>query len=150
MRIRFWWVQLASVHLALAQGSSRAEDAIHILASLSEQYGPSLMLLNCMALANIVGGSMRPQSAEGNLKEAIADFGGDNDPDTLVNMVVCSQYLGLMFLTSDRAWCGGVTAISCGRNIIISSNNINSYYSTHQQQQTTSPTTTIILNRAIN
>ncbi|KAL7427170.1 hypothetical protein ACHAXH_001003 [Discostella pseudostelligera] len=85
-------VQLASVHLALAQGSSRAEDAIHILASLSEQYGPSLMLLNCMAVANIVGGKY--EAAEGNLKEAISDFGGDNDPDTLVNMVVCSQYLG--------------------------------------------------------
>ena len=85
-------VQLTSAYLAMAQGSSRSEDAVHILASLSEQYGPSLMLLNCMAVANIVGGKY--EAAEGNLKEAISDFGGENDPDTLVNMVVCSQYLG--------------------------------------------------------
>ena len=96
-------VQLASVHLALAQGSSRAEDAIHILASLSEQYGPSLMLLNCMAVANIVGGKY--EAAEGNLKEAISDLGGDNDPDTLVNMVVCSQYLGKKRGDSDFDKC---------------------------------------------
>lgn len=85
-------VQLTSAHLAMAHGSSRSDDATHILASLSEQYGPSLMLLNCMAVANIVGGKY--EAAEGNLKEAITDFGGENDPDTLVNMVVCSQYLG--------------------------------------------------------
>lgn len=85
-------VQLTSAYLAMAQGSSRSEDAVHILTSLSEQYGPSLMLLNCMAVANIVGGKY--EAAEGNLKEAISDFGGENDPDTLVNMVVCSQYLG--------------------------------------------------------
>jgi coatomer protein complex subunit epsilon len=85
-------VQLAGVQLALATGSSRSEDALHILSGLAEQYGPSLMLLNCMAVANIVGGNY--EAAEGNLKEAIADFGGENDADTLVNMVVCSQYLG--------------------------------------------------------
>jgi coatomer protein complex subunit epsilon len=85
-------VQLATAYVALAQGSSRADDAAHIFAALSEQYGPSLMLLNCSAVANMVGGKY--DAAEGNLREAITEFGGGTDADTLVNMVVCSQYLG--------------------------------------------------------
>ena len=85
-------VQLSTAHLALATGSSRCDDASHIFAALSEQYGPSLMLLNCTAVANMVGGKY--DAAEGNLKEAISEFGGGTDPDTLVNMVVCSQHLG--------------------------------------------------------
>ena len=83
-------VQLTSAYLAMVQGSSRPEDVVHILASLSEQYyGPSPMLLNCMAVANIVGGG-KYEATEGNLKEAILDFGGETELDTLVNMVVCS------------------------------------------------------------
>ncbi|KAL3782509.1 hypothetical protein ACHAW5_002468 [Stephanodiscus triporus] len=74
------------------RGSARSDDAAHIFATLSEQYGPSLMLLNCMAVANMVGGNY--DAAETNLKEAISEFGGGGDADTLVNMVVCSQYLG--------------------------------------------------------
>jgi coatomer protein complex subunit epsilon len=85
-------VQLATAYLSLAQGASRGDDAVHAFAALSEQYGPSLMLLNCMAVSNIVGG--RYDVAEGNLREAMSEYGGGNDPDTLVNMVVCSQYLG--------------------------------------------------------
>ena len=85
-------VQLTTAYLALAQGSARSDDAAHIFATLSEQYGPSLMLLNCMAVANMVGGNY--DAAETNLKEAISEFGGGGDADTLVNMVVCSQYLG--------------------------------------------------------
>lgn len=85
-------VQLTTAYLALAQGSARSDDAVHIFATLSEQYGPSLMLLNCMAVANMVGGNY--DAAESNLKEAISEFGGGDDADTLVNIVVCSQYLG--------------------------------------------------------
>eukprot|EP00571_Detonula_confervacea_P017282 CAMPEP_0172297072 /NCGR_PEP_ID=MMETSP1058-20130122/229_1 /TAXON_ID=83371 /ORGANISM="Detonula confervacea, Strain CCMP 353" /LENGTH=303 /DNA_ID=CAMNT_0013006177 /DNA_START=23 /DNA_END=934 /DNA_ORIENTATION=- len=85
--------QLTSAYLAIAQGSSRSADAAHILAGLSEQYGPSLMLLNCLAVANMVGSKY--EAAESNLKEAMSsEFGGENDADTLVNMVVCSQHLG--------------------------------------------------------
>ena len=43
--------QLTSAYISIGQGSSRSDDAVHILAGLSEQYGPSLMLLNCMAVA---------------------------------------------------------------------------------------------------
>jgi Tfp pilus assembly protein PilF len=85
-------VQLTTAYLALAQGSSRGDDASHIFAALSEQYGPSLVLLNCSAVANMVGGKY--DVAEGNLREAISEFGGGTDSDTLVNMVVCSQHLG--------------------------------------------------------
>ena len=84
--------QLTSAYLAIATGRSRADDAVHMLMGLSEQYGPSLMLLNCLAVANLVGGKY--EAAESNLREAIDEFGGENDADTLVNMVVCSQHLG--------------------------------------------------------
>jgi hypothetical protein len=85
--------QLAAAYLAIAKGSSTSADAVHILGGLSEQYGPSIMLLNCMAVANMVGGKY--ESAEGNLKEVMSEeFGGSNDADALVNIVVCGQHLG--------------------------------------------------------
>mmetsp|Transcript_37628 Transcript_37628/g.80313 ORF Transcript_37628/g.80313 Transcript_37628/m.80313 type:complete len:302 (-) Transcript_37628:131-1036(-) len=84
--------QLCGAYVAVATGRSASDDAVHVLGGLSEQYGPSLMLLNVMAAANMVGG--RYDAAEGNLKEAIAEFGGENDADTLVNLVTCSQHLG--------------------------------------------------------
>ena len=85
-------VQLTSVYICLAQGASKADDATHTLLTLTEQYGPSLMLLNYTAVANMVGG--RYDIAEMNLKEAISNYDGSSDTDTLVNMIVCAQYLG--------------------------------------------------------
>ena len=85
-------VQLTSAYIFIGKGSSRFDDVVHILAGLSKQYGPSLMLLNCMAAANTVGAKY--EAAEGNLKEALTEFTGENDADTLVNLVVCSQHLG--------------------------------------------------------
>lgn len=85
--------QLGSAHLAIANGKSRSDDAVHILRGLGEQYGPSVMLLNTLAVANMVGGKY--EAAEGNLREALADeTGGAKDADTLINMVVCAQHLG--------------------------------------------------------
>ena len=85
--------QLGSAHLSIAHGRSRSDDAVHILSGLSEQYGPSVMLLNSLAVANMVGGKY--EAAEGNLREALSDeAGGGNDADTLMNMVVCAQHLG--------------------------------------------------------
>ncbi|KAL9184782.1 hypothetical protein ACHAXT_012752 [Thalassiosira profunda] len=84
--------QLTSAYLAIAQGSSKSDDAVHILAGLSEQYGPSLTLLNATAAANMVGGKY--DAALQNLRAAIEEFGGESDPDTLVNMAACSQHLG--------------------------------------------------------
>ena len=85
--------QLAAAYLAIAKGSSTSGDAVHIFGGLSEQYGPSIMLLNCMAVANMVAGKY--EAAEGNLKEALSEeFGGMNDADALVNIVVCGQHMG--------------------------------------------------------
>lgn len=84
--------QLAGVYIAIAGGRSTAGDAVHILAGLSEQYGPSLTLLNATAAANMVGGQY--EAAEGNLRAAVDEFGGGDDADTLVNLVVCAQHLG--------------------------------------------------------
>mmetsp|Transcript_15361 Transcript_15361/g.32323 ORF Transcript_15361/g.32323 Transcript_15361/m.32323 type:complete len:305 (-) Transcript_15361:269-1183(-) len=85
--------QLCGAYLAIAHGRSRSDDAAHILSGLSEQYGPSVMLLNCLAAANMVSGKY--DAAEANLKEALSDeFGGEKDADALVNIVVCGQHLG--------------------------------------------------------
>ena len=84
--------QLGSAQLAISTGKSCADDAVHMLMGLSEQYRPSLVLLNYLAVANMVGGKY--EAAESNLKEAIDEFSGENDADTLVNMVCVSQHLG--------------------------------------------------------
>ena len=85
--------QLGSAYVAIAQGRSRSEEAVHIFSGLSEQYGPSVMLLNCLAVANMVSGKY--EAAEANLNEALGEeIGGGKDADALVNMVVCGQYLG--------------------------------------------------------
>eukprot|EP00956_Cyclotella_meneghiniana_P019342 scaffold33090_cov38-Cyclotella_meneghiniana.AAC.7 len=88
--------QLGCAHLSVAYGRSKAEDAVHILSGLSEQYGPSVLLLNSLAVANMVGGKY--ELAEGNLNEALqqSSGGGANaeDADTLVNLVVCMQHMG--------------------------------------------------------
>ena len=81
--------QLASVHVALATGSSMAGEAVHTLNQISEQYGPSPMLLNLMACAHMQAGNY--SEAEGRLAQAREEFSA-NDADTLVNLIVASQY----------------------------------------------------------
>lgn len=81
--------QLASVHVALATGSSVAGEAVHTLNQISEQYGPSPMLLNLSACAHMQAGNY--SEAEGKLTQAREEFGA-NDADTLVNSIVVSQY----------------------------------------------------------
>jgi coatomer protein complex subunit epsilon len=65
--------ELASVYLQLYQGSSQAGDAEHTLNSLTEQYGPSVFLLNLLAAALAVQGDY--VAAETKLMEALKDFG---------------------------------------------------------------------------
>jgi coatomer subunit epsilon len=81
--------QLTSVHVALATGSSIAGDATHTLNQLSEQYGPSPMLLNLQACAYMQAG--RYPEAEQKLEQARVEFSA-TDVDTLVNSIVVSQY----------------------------------------------------------
>lgn len=65
--------ELASVYLQLYQGSSQAGDAEHTLNALTEQYGPSVFLLNLLAAALAVQGDYA--AAETKLMEALKDFG---------------------------------------------------------------------------
>jgi len=81
--------QLSSVQVALATGSSMAQEAVHTLNQISEQYGPSPMLLNLMACAHMQAGNYA--EAEQKLKQAREEFAAD-DADTLVNLIVTSQY----------------------------------------------------------
>ena len=82
--------QLASVHVALATGSSVSKDAIHTLNQLSEQYGPSVFLLNLMACAYLQQGLY--DKAEAKLDQARTELGATDDADTLVNTIVAYQY----------------------------------------------------------
>ena len=84
--------QLCAAYVDVANGSSTAADAIHHLNTLQEQYGASLMLLNCAAVAHLTAGNY--SEAEDSLAEAVAEFNGGEDADTLVNTVVCYQHLG--------------------------------------------------------
>mmetsp|Transcript_14155 Transcript_14155/g.20658 ORF Transcript_14155/g.20658 Transcript_14155/m.20658 type:complete len:306 (+) Transcript_14155:90-1007(+) len=82
--------QLCSAYLAIATGRSKSDDAIYSLNSLMEQYGPSPLLSNCMAVSQIVGGKY--EKAEGLLKETLDSHPGD--VDAMVNLVVVYQHLG--------------------------------------------------------
>jgi len=82
--------QLCSAYLGIAGGRSTVDDAVHVLASLSEQYGPSVMLLNVTAVANLVKGNY--DTAEAALAEAAQEHG--NDADTLINTIACYWQMG--------------------------------------------------------
>ena len=80
--------QLGSVYVSLATGSSGAGDAVHVLNSLTEQYGASPFLLNLMAAGLMMQGEYG--AAETKLQECLRDFNEVVIPDTLVNMIVCN------------------------------------------------------------
>jgi coatomer subunit epsilon len=81
--------QVTSVHIALAVGSSLASDASHTLNQVSEQYGPSPILLNLMACAYLQSGNYA--EAENKLEQARSEFSA-SDVDTIVNTIVALQY----------------------------------------------------------
>lgn len=82
--------QLSSARYGIATGKSVIDEVIHSLSSLSEQYGPSVMLLNVVAVAHLVAGSF--DLAEAALVEAATEDG--KDADTLINTVVCYMQMG--------------------------------------------------------
>jgi len=90
--------QLCGVYVNAATGRSEVNEAVHVLGSLTEQYGPSLMLLNCMAVVMLVG--ERYDEAETVLVQAVGELdqqgveGGKGDVDTLINLLVCYQHQG--------------------------------------------------------
>jgi len=81
--------QLGSVYISLANGSSTANDAIHVLQSLSEQYGPSPFLLNLIAASYMT--TSQYDEAEARLEECRRDF-SLSIPDTLINLLVCYSH----------------------------------------------------------
>jgi coatomer protein complex subunit epsilon len=83
---------IAAVQVALAGGASSASDAAHYLNSLSEQYGPSPLLLNLSACAYIMIADY--DEAETKLLDCKREFPGQPNPETLINLVVVTQYLG--------------------------------------------------------
>lgn len=84
--------QLCGAILMTVSGKSRAEEAVYAYQTLSEQYGPSLMLLNGMIAANMACGNF--EAAEGQIEEAMDVADGDNTADVLVNAVAVYQNLG--------------------------------------------------------
>lgn len=79
--------QLSAVYVGLATGATGAADGIHTMNSLSEQYGPSALLLNLMACALMQKGDYA--AAEGKLQECLRDHPESPIPDTLVNLIAC-------------------------------------------------------------
>jgi len=92
--------QLCHCHIAIYQGSSQALDAVHIVTSLTEQYGNCIMLLNMAAVACMASGQYA--EAEVHLMDAMAedkddanvDVDSNVDVDTLINLIVCFQHQG--------------------------------------------------------
>lgn len=81
--------QLCACYIRVVTGKSEALDAVHLLGSLSEQYGASTMLLNLTACANMTAGQYA--EAEISLMEATQE---GEDVDTLINLIVCYQQQG--------------------------------------------------------
>jgi len=83
--------QLCSAYISIATGRSAISDAIHVLGMLSEQYGPSIMLLNLTAVSQMT--ACNYEGAEVILAEALASASPDEDnSDTLINSVVCALH----------------------------------------------------------
>ena len=79
--------QLCSVYVNLATGLTGCDDAVHSLNSLTEQYGPSGVLLNLMSCALMQQGDY--EKAEGKLEECLRDHPETPIPDTLINLICC-------------------------------------------------------------
>lgn len=81
--------QLCACYIAIYTGSSEALEAVHIIGSLTEQYGACTMLLNLASAAYMAAGQYA--EAETNLIEATAE---GEDVDTMINLIVCYQHQG--------------------------------------------------------
>jgi Coatomer epsilon subunit len=81
-------VELSSIYIALATGRSKAADAEHLIMTLSEQYGPSVYLLNLFAAAAAVQGNFT--GAEAKLQGCLRDFDdmtAAQRAETLANLI---------------------------------------------------------------
>jgi coatomer protein complex subunit epsilon len=81
--------QLCACYVNIVSGKSKALDAVHLLTSLTEQYGACTMLLNLTAVGYMT--AEKYAEAETSLMEAAAE---GEDVDTLINLIVCYQQQG--------------------------------------------------------
>lgn len=86
--------QLGSVFYKIATGKSGADDALHTLNMMTEQYGTSTMLSNLTAVVYLTAGNF--SAAERVLLEAKEELetSGISNADTWINLVVCASQMG--------------------------------------------------------
>lgn len=83
--------QLAQAWVNSAQGTAKGiQDALFLFQELMEKFQQSAALLNATAVCLLQQG--KPQEAEARLNEAMSLRG--DDPDVLVNSIVCAEHLG--------------------------------------------------------
>jgi coatomer subunit epsilon len=82
-------VELCTIYIAFATGKSKAADAEHVIVTLSEQYGPSVYLLNLLAVASSIQGNVA--AAEAKLNGCLRDYKDEmtkaQESETLCNLV---------------------------------------------------------------
>lgn len=81
--------QLANAWVYLSIGGTKYEEAYYIFQELIDKYGETVPLLNGIAVALMHQGNYTQASTF--LVTALSKSG--SNPDTLVNMIVCSQHL---------------------------------------------------------
>lgn len=81
--------QIALAWTHLASGGSKLQEAAYIYDELADKHEGTVMLRNGAAVANIHMGKF--DEAERCLLDAITK--GQNDPDTLVNLICCYQHM---------------------------------------------------------
>jgi predicted Zn-dependent protease len=81
--------QLCAAWICLAKGGDAVEEAIQIFDELKEKFGSTVLLLNGLAIAQMAKGNF--DTAEKLLLDAMSKRG--SDPETLINLITCSQHL---------------------------------------------------------
>ena len=81
--------QMYAAWIGLSQGGEKAKESIQIFEDLREKFGTGVSLLNGMALGHMAQGNY--ETAEKLLLDAMSKR--SSDPETLINLIMCSQHL---------------------------------------------------------